>query len=122
MAASTPSSATAIGKPAFLAPSELFGRVEQNCRNHRDSVDWHSDNEPQLGKHPFIASVSLGEQRLFLLRQKPRVLLCSLSLHPEMLCCRRIETLWPHALSPSLPQRLFLLNQAIFMCGSVVVN
>lgn len=40
-------------------------------RDHRDSVDWHADDEPQLGANPLIASVSLGQQRLFLLRQRP---------------------------------------------------
>lgn len=52
--------------------------LEFNCvllnlyRNGRDSVSWHSDDEPELGKNPVIASVSLGETRKFQLRNKLR--------------------------------------------------
>ncbi|XP_065320752.1 alpha-ketoglutarate-dependent dioxygenase alkB homolog 3-like isoform X2 [Gordionus sp. m RMFG-2023] len=40
-------------------------------RNEKDGVDWHSDDEIELGKFPFIASLSLGEIRNFLLRRIP---------------------------------------------------
>jgi len=39
-------------------------------RNERDSVDWHSDDEPELGPTPLVASVSLGESRCFELRRR----------------------------------------------------
>lgn len=39
-------------------------------RNGKDSVAWHSDDEPELGKNPTIFSVSLGEERKFHLRNK----------------------------------------------------
>jgi len=39
-------------------------------RDERDSVAWHSDDEPQLGRQPLIASVSLGAVRRFSLRHK----------------------------------------------------
>jgi alkylated DNA repair dioxygenase AlkB len=39
-------------------------------RNGKDYVSWHSDDEPELGKNPTIASVSLGETRRFQLRHK----------------------------------------------------
>ncbi len=39
-------------------------------RDGRDSVAWHSDDEPELGSHPVIASLSLGAKRKFLLRKK----------------------------------------------------
>ena len=32
-------------------------------RNERDSVSWHSDDEPELGKNPTIGSVSFGDVR-----------------------------------------------------------
>jgi len=32
-------------------------------RNHRDSMGMHSDDEPELGEAPVIASLSLGEER-----------------------------------------------------------
>ncbi|RZI40959.1 alpha-ketoglutarate-dependent dioxygenase AlkB [Herbaspirillum sp. HC18] len=39
-------------------------------RDEHDSVGWHSDAEPELGKLPVIASLSLGETRTFRLRHK----------------------------------------------------
>jgi alkylated DNA repair dioxygenase AlkB len=39
-------------------------------RNGKDYVSWHSDDEPELGNNPTIASVSLGETRRFQLRHK----------------------------------------------------
>jgi alkylated DNA repair dioxygenase AlkB len=39
-------------------------------RNGRDSVSWHSDDEPELGKNPIIGSVSFGDVRDFQLRHK----------------------------------------------------
>src|SRR5688500_14160289 len=37
-------------------------------RNGRDAMGWHSDNEPELGPQPVIASLSLGAPRRFKLR------------------------------------------------------
>jgi alkylated DNA repair dioxygenase AlkB len=39
-------------------------------RDGRDRMGWHSDDEPELGPRPFIASLSLGATRRFAL--KPR--------------------------------------------------
>ena len=39
-------------------------------RNERDSVSWHSDDEPELGKNPIIGSVSFGDARTFQLKHK----------------------------------------------------
>lgn len=39
-------------------------------RDGRDSNGWHSDDEKELGKNPFIASISLGAKRTFHLRHK----------------------------------------------------
>jgi len=33
-------------------------------RDGRDGVSWHSDDEPELGVNPTIASISLGDTRL----------------------------------------------------------
>lgn len=41
-------------------------------RDERDSVGWHSDDEPELGPTPAIASLSLGEARSFRFRHKTR--------------------------------------------------
>lgn len=46
-----------------------FNRVLLNLyRDGRDSVGWHADAEPELGKNPVIASVSFGATRKFQLR------------------------------------------------------
>ena len=37
-------------------------------RNGQDSMGWHSDDEPELGDAPVIASLSLGAERDFTLR------------------------------------------------------
>jgi alkylated DNA repair dioxygenase AlkB len=42
-------------------------------RNGRDSMGLHCDAEPELGKNPVIASVSLGVTRKFLLRPKKQI-------------------------------------------------
>jgi len=39
-------------------------------RDGKDSMGWHSDDEPELGAAPLIASLSLGETRRFLLRRR----------------------------------------------------
>lgn len=41
-------------------------------RDGGDSMGWHSDDEPELGERPVIASVSLGATRRFRLRHKKR--------------------------------------------------
>jgi alkylated DNA repair dioxygenase AlkB len=39
-------------------------------RNGEDYVGWHSDNELELGKQPFIASLTFGAERVFEFRHK----------------------------------------------------
>ncbi len=39
-------------------------------RSGNDSMGWHADDEPELGKNPVIASVNFGAARRFLLRNK----------------------------------------------------
>ncbi|XP_045413810.1 alpha-ketoglutarate-dependent dioxygenase alkB homolog 3 isoform X3 [Lemur catta] len=63
--------------------STLKHRIEENTghtfnsllcnlyRNEKDSVDWHSDDEPSLGRCPIIASLSFGATRTFEMRKKP---------------------------------------------------
>jgi alkylated DNA repair dioxygenase AlkB len=53
---------------------EAISQEKFNCvlvnlyRNGQDSNGWHADNEPELGKNPVIASLSLGATRRFDLR------------------------------------------------------
>jgi len=39
-------------------------------RDGNDSMGWHSDDEPELGPAPVIASLTLGVARTFLFRRK----------------------------------------------------
>ena len=41
-------------------------------RNGHDHVNWHADDEPELGEAPVIASLSLGASREFQYRHKQR--------------------------------------------------
>jgi alkylated DNA repair dioxygenase AlkB len=52
---------------------DTFNSVLLNYyRDHRDSMGLHSDDEPELGERPIIASLSLGEERTFILKHKTR--------------------------------------------------
>lgn len=62
--------------------SQLRSRVEHECnarfnsvllnlyRDENDRMGWHSDNEPELGESPIIASVSLGATRNLLFKHR----------------------------------------------------
>lgn len=66
--------------PAALAA--LRGRLERSCaarfnsvlanlyRDGHDAMGWHSDDEPELGAQPVIASLSLGAGRRFRFRRR----------------------------------------------------
>lgn len=66
--------------PTVLAA--LRGRLEQACaarfnsvlanlyRDGNDAMGWHSDDEPELGEQPVIASLSLGAARRFRFRRR----------------------------------------------------
>ena len=50
---------------------QSFNSVLLNLyRDGRDSVSWHADNEPGLGRDPVIASLSLGAMRRFQLKHR----------------------------------------------------
>ena len=50
---------------------QSFNSVLLNLyRDGRDSVSWHADNEPGLGRNPVIASLSLGAVRRFQLKHR----------------------------------------------------
>jgi len=41
-------------------------------RGERDSMSWHSDDEPELGQNPVIASVTFGATRKFQFKHRTR--------------------------------------------------
>lgn len=54
-----------------LACEARFNSVLANLYRHgEDSMGWHSDDEPELGSQPVIASLSLGTERRFRFRRK----------------------------------------------------
>jgi alkylated DNA repair dioxygenase AlkB len=60
-----------IKERAETATAASFNSVLLNYyRDNRDSMGFHSDFEPTLGNRPVIASVSLGEERTFVLKHK----------------------------------------------------
>lgn len=76
------SGADFLPHPWAPAVQEVRDLLQQTCdarfnsvllnryRNGRDSMGWHSDDEPELGATPLIASLSLGAPRRFLLRRR----------------------------------------------------
>ena len=64
-------SLTALRERVESAASAHFNSVLANLyRDGNDAMGWHSDNEPELGRHPMIASLSFGAVRRFRLRHK----------------------------------------------------
>lgn len=67
--------------PALIHLKELVEeKVENNFttvllnqyRNEKDSNGWHADNEKELGRNPIVASISLGEERIFQLKHNTK--------------------------------------------------
>ena len=79
-----------------------FNRALVNYyRNGNDSVDWHADDEPELGEDPIIASISLGVERVFQLRHNLTGEIVSLPLpHGSLLLMgSRIQHFYQHRLA-----------------------
>lgn len=91
----------AIKQDIEVLTGDNFNSVLLNLyRNEHDSVAWHSDDEPELGPHPVIASLSLGATRTFKLRHKRNGHVVSIALHDSCLLRMAGETqhCWKHAL------------------------
>lgn len=100
--------------PLPLTPllDNIRSRIEEACRSRfnavllnwyrdgQDSVSWHSDDEPELGSDPVIASLSLGVTRRFELRHRQRTDLGKLTLdlsHGSLLLMDKgVQTHWQH--------------------------
>jgi|SRR5210317_968803 len=81
-----------------------FNAVLANLyRNGQDSMGWHSDDEPELGEHPVIASISLGYSRSFKFRPKKGGASWGIELeHGSLLWMGAgVQSRWQH----SLPKR-----------------
>lgn len=76
-------------------------------RNGKDSNGWHSDDEPELGKNPIIASISLGQDRFFHLRHKhDKSLKQKIALQHGSLLLMKGETqhFWQHQIPKTVKQ------------------
>jgi alkylated DNA repair dioxygenase AlkB len=62
--------ATLRSRVEALAEASFNSVLLNYYRDHRDSMGMHSDDEPELGRNPVIASLSFGEQRTFVLKHK----------------------------------------------------
>ncbi|WP_233835100.1 alpha-ketoglutarate-dependent dioxygenase AlkB family protein [Paraburkholderia sp. ZP32-5] len=67
-------------------------------RSGADSMGWHADREPELGKQPVIASVSLGVARTFDLRHNKTAVVQSFALKGGSLLVMKGDTQaeWRH--------------------------
>ncbi len=81
-----------------------FNSVLANLyRDGRDGMGWHSDDEPELGDEPVIASLSFGASRTLRLRtRKERTAALSIELgHGSLLLMAgRTQQNYQHALPP----------------------
>ncbi|WP_320203482.1 alpha-ketoglutarate-dependent dioxygenase AlkB family protein [Agrobacterium rosae] len=53
-----------------ICASKFNSMLANLYRSGDDAIGWHSDNEPELGPEPLIASISLGAERRFDLRRR----------------------------------------------------
>ena len=67
-------------------------------RDGNDTVGWHSDDEPVLGRNPTIVSVSLGATRRFDLRHKQTKAIVKVALDSgsALVMAGRTQAAWSH--------------------------
>lgn len=101
-----------------------FNAVLANLyRDGRDAMGWHSDDEPELGPEPVIASLSLGAARRFVLRRRDdHAVKQALVLEPGSLLVMRgvSQRDWQHALprtAKPVGPRINLTFRRIFDTG-----
>ena len=61
---------TLLHKVETISKHQFNSVLLNYYRDGQDSVGWHSDDEPELGQNPVIASLSLGASRDFQLKNK----------------------------------------------------
>jgi alkylated DNA repair dioxygenase AlkB len=86
-----------------LTGNEFNSVLLNYYRDQNDSMGMHSDDERELGPQPAIASLSLGDERRFLLKHKNRKDLktVKLALHSGSLLLMRGDTqqYWRHGIN-----------------------
>ena len=76
----TPTLSDLRDRVADLTQSRYNSVLLNLYRNERDSMGMHADDEPELGKEPVIASISLGEERRICFQHRHRRDLKNLNL------------------------------------------
>ncbi len=83
-----------------LVEVELNSVLINLYRDGKDSVAWHSDDEPELGNMPVIVSVSFGGARRFVLKHKHNKNLGKVALklsHGSLLVMKgNTQAAWQH--------------------------
>lgn len=90
-----------------------FNAMLANCyRDQNDSVSWHSDDEPELGKAPFIASLSFGCEREMQFKHKRSGEKFKLPLQSGSLLVMSGETQenWQHAILKTRIEKIKRIN------------
>jgi len=89
-------------------------------RDGRDSMSWHADDEPELGRDPVIASLSLGSVRRFVFRRnddKSSKVLVDLPHGSLLVMDGRTQHHWQHAVPKTakpVGERINLTFRALF--------
>jgi len=65
-----PALATLRGRLADALGADFNSVLVNRYRDGRDAMGWHSDDEPELGDRPLIASLSLGAPRRFVFKHR----------------------------------------------------
>ena len=84
-----------------IANTEFTTCLLNLYRNGQDSNGWHADDEKELGINPIIASVSLGAERFFKMRQKNKegeVIKLKLAHGSLLLMQAETQHYWQHEL------------------------
>jgi alkylated DNA repair dioxygenase AlkB len=81
-------------------------------RNGQDSMGCHADDEPELGNNPVIASLSLGDSRLFRLRHKTRKTSLGITLgHGDLLVMAgSLQHYWLHSVPKTTAHKTARIN------------
>jgi alkylated DNA repair dioxygenase AlkB len=98
------------GMVSSLAGVEFNSVLINQYRDENDSVGWHADDEPEFGRAPIIASLSLGAERRFCLKPKKhhldnagwkkrqRSIVTVLRTGDLLIMDRNVQKLWQHCI------------------------
>ncbi len=91
-----------IKRAVEAASGKRFNSLLLNYyRDEHDSMGFHSDDEPELGPQPAIASVSFGATRTFILKHKkqPKTVKIDLTDGSFLLMAGKLQHCWRHGIN-----------------------